>query len=530
MKKIAAIITVLFLAIVSLAVLYFSKLDGSSKNNGQVLAYIPRTAAMVAGFRNDRSIYGIFRDYPFFEAILGKTRIGEWNALRDLLGTGPLQEISDGKSVFLSFHTGSNGQMEVLFLLTLGAAGGDAALLQRLTPSLSAAPRATTIAGRPVSELSLPGVSRPFYVYLESNLVAGTFSKALLQQSLSKNTPKISKQFISEINQGSLHDENSPVNLFVEHPLMAGQLSAWMNPGRVAFADLLRGWNGSSVLNLNYKTDALMFSGISKTDSAAASFFALFLGQQPVPCTLPSIFPPSTAGYASFGVSDFPKFSSRLRTLFSRRGELKKLTEQFDAIAQSSGMETRQLQAPLTASEFAVFQLANQEKLGAVKVADGLALKSNLDPVSTAVSDDVRQFNYSNVPYFFFGDPFRSFFRPYFTIVDNYLVLANSKKLLDDFLAGYLQGKLLSRSVDFITFNQFIADRSSISMFAQTSNSRYFLRSLLRPAYATLFDDTSYGWNNFYGWSLQMSADGDHFFTSIYANFPSAPAPQSPNP
>jgi hypothetical protein len=71
MKKIIGITTALVLIVISLAYLYFSNLNVSSRNNDRVLSEIPADASLIFQYPNDKSLYEIFSDYTVFDTIIG---------------------------------------------------------------------------------------------------------------------------------------------------------------------------------------------------------------------------------------------------------------------------------------------------------------------------------------------------------------------------------------------------------------------------------------------------------------------------
>ncbi|MFA5245756.1 MAG: hypothetical protein WC380_10685, partial [Pedobacter sp.] len=85
MKKIIGITTILLFAVISVAYLYFSKLNGRSRNNDLILSEIPASASIVFQYPNDHSLYEIFKDYHLFDTIIGNQNKEEIHWLKDIL-------------------------------------------------------------------------------------------------------------------------------------------------------------------------------------------------------------------------------------------------------------------------------------------------------------------------------------------------------------------------------------------------------------------------------------------------------------
>lgn len=112
----------------------------------------------------------------------------------------------------------------------------------------------------------------------------------------------------------------------------------------------------------------------------------------------------------------------------------------------------------LWAKEMSTLHLSTTESLAIIKLSDGSKLQFSLDPMSSFYSPTVRRMNYSNLFYFYFGDPMKKFSKPFFTITDNLLILSNSPASIQRFLDNYNAGRLLYKTDSYIKFDQLVAD------------------------------------------------------------------------
>src|SRR6202012_4315367 len=97
-------------------------------------------------------------------------------------------------------------------------------------------------------------------------------------------------------------------------------------------------------------------------------------------------------------------------------------------------------------NEFAVVTTRYFEKFAFVSVKDGSKMALWLSALSKMSGDNQGQLIYDKLPLFLLGDAFGVFKRPYFTIIDNYLVMANSEGELKSFNDIYLNRKFLSKN------------------------------------------------------------------------------------
>ncbi|TZF84010.1 hypothetical protein FW774_11230 [Pedobacter sp. BS3] len=517
MKKLIILISLLVIAIIAVAVLYFSRINMDGRSNERALSYIPDDATVVAEFRNDKSSYEIFNDYQLLNAALGDAHWDELQTLKSLfLDQEPVKTALAGQNLFVSLHPDASGQVQLLWITAVNTAGNNLTA-QTLQEKFKA--KTVSLSGKNGLQITIHSIKKEFYVFINNQSVIGSFSKELLERALNGKHQKATDKFVTLINSGGQKSDNSPLNIYVNHQNLPGFLQRFISGKLSGNLSLLQQLSGFTSLNMNFKSDALMFNGISTVDTTQASYLNLFLRQQPVTTTLYKAFPAQTASYLSFGISNYKRYHAALSRLFEQRHELDKLKEQIQRIKAESGIDLDVNLKKYIGDEFALLELDNQDKLALIKVSNGSQLDFFLQPISTLYGEIIHQFNNSNVLYYYLGDPLKSYSRPYYCIIDNMLAVANSAAALQHFLAAYKQEKLLAANMQYTAFRQYIANQGNICFFAGLQNSKNLIRSTLKRSYAAAFSDDNYGLKNFYGVAYQWSAANDHFLTNLYANY-----------
>lgn len=516
MRNIIIICTILIVAIIALAGKYFSDLAGKDNNNTKVLNYIPGDAALILNFKNDQTFYEIFRDYTLFKAIIGDKRAEEIKQLKELLlNQSALSQTVADKDIFLSFHPNADS-VEFLYNINLDKNYS----VSNLTDVISAIPELNVKSlGQNLFELRSPKLNRPLYLYLEKGVAIASFASALVKASVNPQKPHLSDSFINEINKVSNKNLNSPVNLFINHETISSFAKNFINGNLSGNLALLNHIKGNSSLSMNYKRDAVMFNGISNPDTATLSYLNLFLSQEAAPNTIKKILPDNTSNFLLFAISDLNKFHSKLRNLFNKRGELKTLEDQVELLQSKTGVKPDRDIKPLLGREFTVVENSYGEKFALIKVSNGSKINSKLQLISTSVNENVSHLNFSNLFYYYFGDPLKQFPKPYFTVTDNYLVIANLPGIITNYLAAYNRELFLSNSENFRQYDQLVANESNIFYFANTKNSKRVINKTLRAPYAKSFVDDSFKLKDFYALSYQWTSEGEHFFTNLYVGY-----------
>jgi hypothetical protein len=509
---------ILILATVGITIMYFKNLNPPGKRAGKIMTDIPADASLIFEYKNDDSFYEIFKGSTLLTTLIGDQRTDELNDLKThLLDNPQLKPLFDGNSIFISLHALANNE-NMDFMIT--ATGSEK--LSGFIEDLANRPDSSgmiihplKIGGKPGFNIYLNSTKRSLFLISDGDHnISASFSKALVEESVAYRERKHENVFVQLSDQ---QNENSIANLYVNY----GQLSPLFDKlFKNKNADIFRSFRqmaAGGALTLNYKTDALMFNGISKVDAADnKSYVGLFRYQKPAQNELKDIFPNTTAYSINFAVSDPVKFENNLFQWQIQNGYSTEKAQLFTRIKKETGVEMTKAFMDALGTEFAVITTKYQEKIALIKVKNGLQLRPYMVNISKMLTEDIGQFNYDKVPFFLLGDAFGIFKRPYFMIVDNYLMICNSQEGLSGYYTNYTKGNLLSHNEEYRRFDNLQAERSNVSFFVHFKNAAQLLRADLKPGYAMAFATDKTGWNNYYAAAYQLTASENNFYTNFY--------------
>lgn len=521
MRFIVGITSALVIAVFSVAYLYFSSLTVDSRSNDKTLALIPSNASIVFRFSNEQSLYDIFKDYPVFDQIIGTHKKTQLTWLNKFITTNSeLSAIANGQHVFLSFHPDPKDSVAFLFLMPVSEVKTTTEAEIILTNNQYNLSK-TNIGGTDILEIKGANVPGTLYVHLNDGIAKGSFSKELLEQSISSDVKKITPGFVQQINTAMADESDAIANVYINHN-EPGFLKAFFKQNPSGNLGLFGSFNAYSNLSLNYKSDALMFNGVTNNLPGHKGYLSLFLDQQPVQNTIKRILPYNTANSICYGFSDYNTFHSGLKNLFSLRKELDALNQQLQLIITETGVNPDRDIKKLLGKEFSNIQLSTYENLAVLRVTNGTQLNFFLEPLSLFYSDAVRKMNYGDLFYYYFGDPLKKFNAPYYAITDNLIIISNSPVTVQHFLNDYNSNRLLINNEAFTRFDQLVADQSNISFLMHLSNSKSLLGSVLKGSYSDILQSKKYGFSDFYAISYQLTSNKDHFFTNFYLGLKTA--------
>ncbi len=525
MRNTIIITSVLFIAVVVASIFYFADLKQGDQSKRKAFARIPEDAVFVVCFQNDDVVDDIFAGFDLFRALLGDAHFQRLTYIHEaILRHERIAPYTQDREILLSFHP---AETQIDYLMALPS--GEGLTIQLLYEEVKAgypgyAPQWIDSLHRQVFSLPLPDGMPPLFVSEQQGVFLASFSADLIDRAINADTPKLPDEAIAHFRREN--NDNSPFTWYISHGRLLDFASGLMSSNPGDFVQLLEGVSGYSTLHMNFKSDALMFSGSSSIDTASMNYLSLYSQQQPIEQTLKNVFPINTASYLSFGISDFTSLHQGVTQLLATRKEIAQMREQHRAIQNTSGVSIQEDLLPEWGDEFAILELANREQLAIIKVKDSLAFANTIQRISTPYPESMYRLNHSNLLYYSFGDPLRVLIRPYFLLIDEYFVCANHTTTLRQFAANHAAHRTLATTLGYIDFDLLQANRANIAVFINNEHAANTVaRRLKTPFEAAYTDERHFGYQQFYAWSFQLSGTSDGFFSNFYAKYINKSAP-----
>ncbi len=101
-----------------------------------------------------------------------------------------------------------------------------------------------------------------------------------------------------------------------------------------------------------------------------------------------------------------------------------------------------------------------------------------------------------------------SFKNPYITIIENYMILAQSRQALEVWIDKYLSGQILSKDAAFLDYSRRLGEKTNYWHHVQLSNSKHFLRSLLQKKNHQSLENELLAMANFYPIGFEINKGG----------------------
>ncbi|MFD1255292.1 hypothetical protein ACFQ3S_00660 [Mucilaginibacter terrae] len=511
MKQLIIITLLLLAATVVITVKYFNNLNSPGKRTNKAIKNIPLSAVFVFEFSNDGSFSDMYAKSDLFTAITGKAKMDELQTLHhSLLNNTVLKTYFGDQNIFISIHPQPNDSIDYLITLPSKTQINQEAITQFKQSKTSVSVKNINIAGKNGYEVTIDSLKRHFFLAEKGkDIWMGSFSMPLLQKGLTYiSDEKPSLVWLPAQQGGTLG------NLYVSYTQLNPLLNQLYQTGNTDIWKLLKLMPATTALSLNYKSDALMFNGFTTLDKKVFSYMSLFTGMKPVKNDLKNIFPITTAFSNDYAVDNVKRFLSLISNWQKKTGLSKDAVKLFNQIKTETGVQIDKEFNNLVDNEFAVVTTRFQERLGIIKVKNGALLKPLFNNISTMLDEETGQFNYNQVPLFLLGDVMAPFRKPYYMILDNYLILANTPRELSNYKENYLNNAFLSKGDEYIEFNNLLAQQSNICFFVHFKNAGNVFKRALKPAYAKIYLQQP-GFKSYYAAAYQLSGSDQEFYTNL---------------
>ncbi|SMD17494.1 hypothetical protein [Pedobacter nyackensis] len=508
MKKLIFSIIVLVTAIITVAYLYFSKLHADHSTSDVGLYAATSSSGLIFSFENEKSITDILKEQHLFSEILGLQKYEQLSLLKKrLLSLVTVNRALENQQVYISFIPGDKQQIDFVCTTQLNTGIH--------TPQILHSIKASGIqveSTKDLSKLTLAD-SSIFYLALKENLVVVSNSQTQVIAVLAKNLNDKDDKFAEYIKTGNRFNKNSLAQLYINYntlPALLKNIIAGKLSGELAS---LNNQNAFAALSYNYSNEKILLTGTTVVNDPN-SYYNLFPNLEAKKITILNILPKNTSSYAIFAIDSYLPWKKKLDTWFSNKQEDKKITKLIADINAKYHLNLDEIFPKYFKDQLITFQLSTTEKIGAINLSNGDKLSQLLIDLSTDYNEEIKTLRESDLLYAYFGQPFEGFKRPFYTIIDNYLVFANHANTLESFLISYKNNLLFINTPNYINANNQLPGNSTISFYIDHANSNeIFRKNIYAPFYKHMQSDK--GLKTYDSFTYQLSGDKGKFQTNI---------------
>jgi hypothetical protein len=508
MKRFYITIIVLLGTMITLAYLYFSKLNRDT-NEGEASLYAATAkSGLVFVFENERSILELLSSQNLLQRLLPQRELRNLQALQShLLATPELSALAKNENIYLSFLPGAQRDIDFLISTQTNEKLDPTVLLELLTAKGIKVENQEAF-----SKLTLADTS-VFYLAQKKNLILLSPSYQVISESLKSIEKPKQTAFIDYIKANSLLSKNSLATLYLNFDVLESLLKQ-VTPNRLKQEfSLLNQQHAFANLSYRYSKDRVLFNG-NTAIQAEKNYLNLFSESAAQKVTIDAILPESTSSYAIYMPGAYKKWQPKLTKWFQTNNKSNLVDNTMKRMNTLYRLDPNLTFPQYFNNQMVTFQLKSKETLGAINLSNGDKLRQLLIEVSTVQNKDISVFKEDHLLFSFFGEAFQKFKKPYYTIVDNYMVFSNRASTVQTFLYDYRNDKqLVNKKAYREAFDQ-LSTQSNVIFYVDHRNSeRIALHNLYLPYYRMYSSADHLG--EFDATILQLTGDQKNFQTNM---------------
>ncbi len=255
--------------------------------------------------------------------------------------------------------------------------------------------------------------------------------------------------------------------------------------------DMLSNSLGFSALNIFLEDEQLTFDGFTNVDSVG-SYVKALAGVKPGKLSADKIISDQASLYFSLGFEDFMEFYNNLTGQYEAGNteDMADINKEITLMEKFLGISLQENLFDWIGNEIAFVKLRpNKEKNTRMEDVVVLFHANDIEKAKQGWGHIINRINKRTVVKFktenyknfeinilerrgifkiFLGKMFEQLEKPYYTFIEDYLVMSNSKETLKTIIDDYTKGRTLAHKAKFVDFKENFEGKSNVSVFIQT--------------------------------------------------------------
>ncbi len=464
--------------------------------------YIIETDEPIESWRtiSNSPIWKHLRKQPYFGQLTESA-----NSLSELIETNPkLFQIIGSRTVVTSAHVHKPKEYDFLNIVDLGNVSKLKFVQQYLTnlPIKNYKVTQTTYKTYIINKFQNTIDKSIIYVTFIENLLLCSFQEKLVQSAIDeKDLPIIgTNPFFIEINQKV--STSGLFRLYFQYKYLNEYMRCYLpndNEYVESLSNTLR-FTGAN-FHLTQQGQLLEMHGFTNINDSANSFLKALMLTGRGTLQAQKVIPQRTAFYMSLGCKEFASFFDEFETTLKDNDEYEGYKKNVEKAESFLGINIKENFISWIGEEICVVQtqtkgLGKNNELALIfKAKDINKATENLHFISEQIRKRTPvkfreidyngyKINFISVKGFFrmfMGSFFENIEKPYFTVIEDYVIFSNHPQTIKNIINDYISGNTLAKSADFTPFIENFRSASNIFIYVKTPILQQNLRTVVSP-------------------------------------------------
>lgn len=459
--------------------------------------YIPKDAIYIIETENLTKGWSTLSDSKIWQHMIKNKMFDDLresaNTLDSLIkGNETLDYLFTDRRLLISAHPLEKGDFDFLFLVDLKQAGKLAFIqdyIEDIAGQFKLKVTKEDFEGQKILIVQQMSEGDTFYLSIIDNIFMASYSKKIIQNSIkTSQTPgewKNNKQF-QEVAR-NIQSKNL-FNFYICYDYFAPYLKLYTSDNDDLLKELRRIFDYSA-FNINLENEEISFKGKTILADSANSYLHLLSTIDPGPMQAHNVIPSNVALYLSLTFNNYNDLFQKLKSEFSFQDSanaenyeknLRRVEKYFSIDLETDffgwfGNEIALVKLPPTPN-------ARENDMAVVIHASDIEkAKEGLDKIlkkvkrRSPVKFEDTEYNNFTIQYLgikgffkmFFGKMFAKIDKPYFVIIDNFVIFSNSPSYLMDIIDEYNKGRVLAKDKAFTDFKEEWESDANVTIYIQ---------------------------------------------------------------
>lgn len=581
-KKI--IILVLVLTIVSLSIIGYVYYKQRKYNGVDYWRLIPENTVMVVKTRSfhhffsklstNNVIWQELKNTPFFNELNTK---GEW--IDSLLVTSSFfsETLKDNDAV-ASIHSTSKNKWQILFILPFNKNISGSRIVSEIE-KVSTIKHNKMFEGFEIFEVKRKNKEKGYFTIIE-NIGIASASISLVEESIRQfKSGKTITQNVGLQTAIETSGNSADASVFIKVDDFIKTLGIYLNDEKQQYLSDISDFMGWVNIDASIKPNTVLLNGFAHASDSAKQFLSLFSNQKPLEIEAVSVMPENTAWFWHMSFSHFTLWKSNFQKYKQRKygstffnSKIEEWNKMFECDVEEEllGWVSKEIvigalnQKPDSAAGNVFMLFRTTEEHDAVKRLRHLASSAEGWYTEQYLEYEIQRLPIDSPFYYLLGKPYASISKPYFAIVAEYVVMANTIEIVKSIINAYHSSRTLNTDNDYRQFAENIASESNLFFYCAMPHGFPSIINILNNDLKNRFLENAetikkfqaFSWqisytkkNLYYNnifvkynpiykekksglWNVEIDAEvtyGPHFFSNHTTNAKRGPIPSLPN-
>ncbi|MEQ8474611.1 DUF3352 domain-containing protein [Fulvivirga sp.] len=489
MKKFIIILLVLGVLLGG-AYLYFFHLTPIKKNNP--LASVPSNAAIIVSMDNplkqwqrmtDNDIWDYLKTNPFLSSI-GKS-IDSLNT--EIKKNSVLWDLTAARPMVISFHNIRDEEYEILYTVDLQKATPLSFLKDYIGNIIGNNAKVYTreYQGTEIIEFSFNNSPEVYYLSLNGNLLIFSTTHALIEKSIEQQSSTEIIRNLDFIEVSKYMDADAPT-IYLQQKDFAKFLEKFSDNTEQKETLKFFTYSNFMGLNTNVGDNYITINGYSDLPDNEENLLLSLLDAGKGEINLGAIVPENASTFMSLGFSDAKRFYNNLEVFLEEGESGEEYEKNKEKLEKFLDISIEEHIISWIDNEMGLIQLNSNSDKNKVEMAVAIRyndldkLNENLELIETKIRRktpvkfkgiDYKGYSikFLSIKGFFkliFGKMFSSIDKPYYVVLEDYIVFSNSPKTLGKIITANLENKTLNSTKEYAEFMEEFDHESNIFIYA----------------------------------------------------------------